>query len=124
MRRARNAAGRRSPAAAAARRVSLSLPAEPAAVPLAENAARGLLTHRNGSGVTPARLAAVSAELVAAGLSGARKRDRVWLHYDVGSAEIAVTVELRRRAWRGAGPSFTRSLAIPPGGTTPSHPRR
>ncbi len=92
-------------------------------MPLAENAARGLLTHRNGSGVTPARLAAASAELVAAGLSRASKRDRVWLHYDVTGGDITVTVELRRRGRRHAGPSFSESLAVRSGGTAPGHPR-
>ena len=91
-------------------RVSLNLPAEPASVPLVETAATGLLVHRSGAGTT-ARLVAASVELTDAVLARARKRDRLWVHYDVDDDAIVVTVERRRGRWRG-GPSFRRSLRV------------
>lgn len=87
---------------------------------LAQNAARGLLQHRNGSTGATARLASISAELTEAGLSRCRPRDRLMIHYDVTPAEITVTVEVRRRRWQSGAP-YRRSLTMPSGGPgTPS----
>ncbi len=79
---------------------------------LAENAARGLLHHRNGATAATARLASASAELVNAGLASSRPQDRLWIHYDVTPAEITVTVEVRRRGRWQSGTPFRQSIAI------------
>ena len=106
---------RRAPRQAAALdRISLSLPPEPAAVPLARTAAVGLLQHRAGGEALGARLASLTADLVDAGLARARPRDRLIVHFDVGSASVATTVELRRPGRGQPGGSFleTRSLNL------------
>lgn len=88
---------RRAPRqAGAGDRTSLSLPAEPASLALAETAAIGLLHHRAGGAALGARLASVVADLAGAGLSGARTRDRLRIHFDVGATSVIVTVEIRR----------------------------
>ncbi|MCY3926289.1 MAG: hypothetical protein OXG52_12445 [bacterium] len=111
---------RRTPApAAATHRISLHLPAEPRSVSLAENAARGLLAHRS-SRVVEARLVATTVELSDAGLARARRRDRLWVHYDVADGEITVTVELRRPGrWQARTP-FRASLAVESTGASAS----
>lgn len=85
-------------------RTSLSLPAEEASLALARAAAIGLLQHRAGGGDLGARLASVVADLAGAGLSGARTRDRLRIHFDVETTSVIVTVEIRRPGrWQPAG---------------------
>lgn len=81
-------------------------------MPLAENAAAGILVHGGAGGVTARQLAAASVELTGAAVSRARPRHRLWLHYDVAAAQIAVTVELRRAGRRRGRPSFRETLII------------
>ena len=106
---------RTPPDAAAIHRISLSLPAEPGAVSLAENAARGLLVHQRG-GMVAAQLVATTAELADAALARARGRDRLWIHYDVADAEITVTLELRRPGRWHARTPFGASRTVESGG--------
>lgn len=85
-------------------RTSLSLPAEPASLALAETAAIGLLHHRAGGAALGARLASVVADLAGAGLARARTQDRLRIHFDVATAAVTVTVEIRRPGrWHPAG---------------------
>ena len=96
---------RRAPRqAGAGDRTSLSLPAEPASLALASTAAIGLLQHRAGGAALGDRLASVVADLAGAALSGARTRDRLRIHFDVGATSVTVTVEIRRPGrWQPAG---------------------
>ena len=110
---------RRAPRhAAALDRISLSLPPEPASIALVRTAAVGLLQHRAGGEVLGARLASLTADLVGAGLLRARPRDRLIVHFDVGTASVTTTVQLRRPGRRRPGGSFleTRSLTFEPDG--------
>ena len=104
---------RRAPRnAAAGDRISLSLPPEPASVPLARTAAIGLLQHRADGAALGTRLASVVADLTAAGLARARPRDRLRVHFDVGPDSVIATVELRRPGrWQPGGP-FLESRAL------------
>lgn len=104
---------RASRQAAAPDRISLSLPPEPTSIQLARTAAVGLLQHRAGGEVLGARLAALTADLLGAGLARARRRDRLVVHFDVGAASVLTTVEVRRRGPRHRS-SFleTRSLNL------------
>jgi hypothetical protein len=103
---------RTPPAGGGTNRISLELPAEPASVALAENAAAGILVHRNIGRPAARKLVAVSAELTDAAVSRARRRGRLWLHYDIAEAEIAVTVELRRAVRRLGGRSFRETVIV------------
>ena len=104
---------RRAPRQASALdRISLSLPPEPAAVPLARTAAVGLLQHRAAGEALGAHLASIAAELVGAGLARARPRDRIVVHFDVGAASVVTTVELRRPGRWQPGRSFLESRAL------------
>ena len=104
---------RRAPRhAAAPDRISLSLPPEPASVPLARTAAVGLLQHRAGGEALGARLASLTADLVGAGLARARPRDRLVVHFDVGTESVVTTVELRRPGRRLPGGSFLETRAL------------
>ena len=103
----------------ATQRISLSLPAGPGSVSLAENAARGLLVHQRGSGTVTAQLVATTAELAGAGLARARGRDTLWLHYDVADGEITVTVELRRTGRWHARTPFSASHTVESDGIAP-----
>ena len=104
---------RRAPRhAAALDRISLSLPPEPASVPLARTAAAGLLQHRAGGEALGARLASITADLVGAGLTRARPRDRLIVYFDVGTGSVVTTVELRRPGRRRPGASFLESRTL------------
>ena len=104
---------RRAPRQAArADRISLSLPPEPAAVPLARTAAAGLLQHRAGGETLGARLASVTGDLVGDGLARARPRDRLLVHFDVGTESVLTTVELRRPGRWQTGGSFLETRAL------------
>lgn len=96
---------RRAPRqAAAGDRISLSLPAEPASLALARTAAIGLLHHRAGGAARGAHLASVVTDLAGADLARARTRDRLRVHFDVGTTSVIVTVEIRRPGrWQPAG---------------------
>ena len=97
---------------AASDRISLSLPPEPASVPLARSAAVGLLQHRAGGEALGARLASLTADLVGAGLARARPRDRLVVHFDVGAGSVVTTVELRRPGRWQPGGSFLETRAL------------
>ncbi|MDE0652473.1 MAG: hypothetical protein OXI26_02310 [bacterium] len=104
---------RRTPSRAAALdRISLSLPPEPASVPLASAAAVGLLQHRAGGEALGARLAAATADLLGAGLTRARPRDRLLVHFDLGTDSVITTVELRRPGRWQPGGSFLESAVL------------
>lgn len=104
---------RRAPRhAAAVDRISLSLPPEPASVPLARTAAVGLLQHRAGGDVLGARLASVAADLLGAGLARAHPRDRLLVHFDLGADSVTATVELRRPGRWQPGGSFLESSVL------------
>ena len=110
---------RRTPRrAGAGDRTSLSLPAEPASLALAETAAIGLLQHRAGGAGLGARLAPVVADLAGAALSGARARDRLLIHFDLGTTSVTVTVEMRRPGrWQPAGKFLeSRTVSLGTGG--------
>lgn len=93
-------------------RTSLSLPAEPASLALASTAAMGLLQHRANGAALGARVASVVDDLAGAGLSGARNRDRLRVHFDVGATAVIVTVELRRPGRWQPGGHFLESRTV------------
>ncbi len=96
-------------------RISLSFPAQPAAVSLARAAAIGLLVHRPGGDSAGGRLAAAAADLVGVGLALARPQDRLLIYFDVSVESVTVGVQLRRRGrWQVVQ---SRSVALDqPGG--------
>ena len=81
-------------------------------MPLARTAAIGLLQHRAGGAGLGARLASVTADLAGAGLRGARSRDRLRIHFDVGTTSVIVTVELRRPGRWQPGGHFLESRTV------------
>ncbi|MCY3954271.1 MAG: hypothetical protein OXG69_17310 [bacterium] len=106
---------RRAPRqATAGGRISLSLPAEEASLALASTAATGLLHHRAGGAALGAHLSSVVTDLAAAGLARARTRDRLRIHFDVGTMTVIVTVEIRRPGrWQAAGHFLeTRTVSL------------
>ena len=70
------------------------------------------------------QLAATTAELSDSCLARARGQDRLWIHYDIADARIAVTTELRRPGrWRARTP-FSASRTVESGGIAPGRAGR